>query len=174
MSYRGWRIDEALGEDYLQKLARFVRWAEGRQHQVRLLVAEPSDKRALAKLNALLGDDVDRGGGDMTTLDDVMNVIRDCDIVIGSRFHILVAGLKLGRPCISLSYGPKHDLLMAEAGIGEFCQHADFFDFDLLTRHVDTIAANPGHYSAIVAQRVAAMKVRVREIEGQVCAAIAR
>lgn len=173
MSYRGWRIDEALGDDYREKLARFVRWAEARQHRVRFLVAEPSDARALAKLKAMLGDDVERGGGDMVVLDDVMNTIRDCDIVIGSRFHVLVAGIKLYRPCISLSYGPKHDLLMTQAGIGEFCQPADYFDFDLLTRHVETIAADPAHYSAIVAERVAIMKARIAEVEEQALAEIA-
>lgn len=173
MSYRGWRIDEALGDDYREKLARFVRWAEARRHRVRFLVAEPSDARALAKLKAMLGDDVERGGGDMVVLDDVMNTIRDCDIVIGSRFHVLVAGIKLYRPCISLSYGPKHDLLMTQAGIGEFCQPADYFDFDLLTRHVEVIAADPAHYSAIVAQRVATMKARIAEVEEQALAEIA-
>lgn len=173
MSYRGWRIDEALGDDYREKLARFVRWAEAREYRVRFLVAEPSDARALTKLKTLLGDDVDRGGGDMVVLDDVMNSIRECDIVIGSRFHVLVAGLKLNRPCVSLSYGPKHDLLMSEAGLGEFCQPADYFDFDLLTRHVETIAANPAHYSAIVAQRVSAMRARVTEVQAQALAVIA-
>lgn len=173
MSYRGWRIDEAIGADYREKLARFVRWAEGKGHRVRLLVAEPSDKRALVKLNDLLADGVDRGG-DMNVLDDVMNEIRGCDLVIASRFHVLIAGLKLNRPCISLSYGPKHDLLMAEAGIGEFCQHADYFDFDLLVRHVETIEAGPARYSAIVAERVAAMKARVLEVQKDVFSAIER
>jgi polysaccharide pyruvyl transferase WcaK-like protein len=173
MSYRGWRIDEALGQDYREKLARFVRWAEARQHRIRFLVAEPSDARALAKLKALLGDDVERGGDDMVLLDDVMDTIRECDIVIGSRFHVLVAGLKLNRPCISLSYGPKHDLLMTQAGIGEFCQPADYFDFDLLTRHVETIAADPAHYSAIVAERVATMKARIAAVQGQALTEIA-
>ncbi|MBX9746607.1 MAG: polysaccharide pyruvyl transferase family protein [Hyphomonadaceae bacterium] len=174
MSYRGWRIDEAIGADYREKLARFVRWAESAGHRVRFLVAEPSDMRALSALEEMLGDGVDRGGRAMVVLDDVMNAIRDCDVVIASRFHVLIAGLKLGRPCISLSYGPKHDLLMAEAGVGAFCQHADYFDFDLLVRHVETIAADPADYSAIVTERVSAMKARVLEIQEKVFAALAR
>ena len=164
MSYRGWRIDEALGADYREKLARFVRWAEGRGYRVRLLVAEPSDKRALAKLEDMLGDGLVRGSK-MDVLGDVMSEIRSCDIVVASRFHVLIAGLKLNRPCVSLSYGPKHDLLMAEVGLGDFCQHADYFDFDLLVRHVETIAADLTGLSAIVAERVAAMKARVIEVQ---------
>lgn len=173
MSYRGWRIDEAIGANYREKLARFVRWAEAQRHRVRFLVAEPSDKRALGQLKDMLADGIDRGG-DMNVLDDVMNEIRSCDLVVASRFHVLIAGLKLNRPCISLSYGPKHDLLMDEAGIGQFCQHADYFDFDLLVRHVETIAANPAKFSAIVSERVAVMKARVAEVQEQTFAAMER
>ena len=173
MSYRGWRIDEKVGQDYREKLARFVRWAEAQGHSVRFLVAEPSDTRALTALQAILADDVDRGGDEMMVLRDVMDAICGCDLVIGSRFHVLIAGLKLGRPCISLSYGPKHDLLMTAAGLGEFCQPADHFDFDLLTRHVAAIAAEPARYSANVSDRVAEMKARVLDVQEQVFVQIA-
>lgn len=161
MSYRGWRIDEAIGEDYLSKLVRFVRYAEGEGHRVRLLVAEPSDKRALKRLNDTLGDDVDRGGADMETLHDVMNAVGECDVVVASRYHVLIAALKLGRPCVSLSYGPKHDMLMAEAGLADFCQFADRFDFDVLVRHFETLAGDPARYSAEVRQRVAEFVARL-------------
>lgn len=167
MMYRGWRIDEAIGADYLEKLARFVRYAEGKGYRTRLLVAEPSDMRALAKLQAMLGDNVDRGAP-MSNLRDVMAEIAHCDIVIGSRFHVLIAGLKLGRPCVSLSYGPKHDLLLAEAGIPDFCQHADYFDFDLLVQHVETIAADLPRYNASVRARVDGMKARFAAAEEQI------
>lgn len=174
MSYRGWRIDEALGADYLDKLARFVRYLEGKGHSVRFLIAEPSDARALAALERKLGDGVDRGGAQqMETLRDVMEQIRGADIVVGSRFHVLIAALKLGRPAISLSYGPKHDLLLAEAGIGQFCQPADFFDFDLLVRHLEEIAADLPGYSATVRARVAAMAGRWSDAEPRIFSEIA-
>jgi len=174
MSYRGWRKDEAIGADYQDKLVRFVRWAEAQGHSVRLLVAEPSDMRAFQRLKQRLGDNIDRGGDEMMVLADVMQAIRSCDLVIASRFHILIAGLKLSRPCISLSYGPKHDLLLAEAGVGEFCQPADYFDFDLLVRHIETIAADPPRYSAIVAERVTAMREQLAAAEDAIVAALLR
>lgn len=155
MSYRGWRIDERVGADYLSKLARFVRYAEAAGHHVKLLGAEASDMRSIHRLKQMLGDDVDRGGDGLVTLDDVMEHIARCDIVIGSRYHVLIAGLKMGRPCISLSYGPKNDQLLTEYGLGNFCQHADFFDFDLLVSHFETIAADLPNYSALVSNGVA-------------------
>lgn len=168
MAYRGWRIDSRLGEDYLEKLTRFVRHVEGKGCRVRFLVGETSDKRALARVRTLLGDDIDRGGAAMNDLNDVMNEIAGCDIVLGSRFHVLIAGLKLGRPCISLNYGPKHELLMAEAGIGEFCQDADNFDYDLLVRHFETFAADTPRYEAVVRERVAGMRARLAAAERQI------
>lgn len=174
MAYRGWRIDAAIGADYLEKLARFVRYLEGKGHRVRLLVAEPSDMRALTQLNEMLGDGVDRGGSAAITLHDVMAETTSTDIVIASRYHVLIAGLKLGRPCISLSYGPKHDLLLADAGIGEFCQHADHFDFDLLVRHFEAIEADLPRYSGVVRERVADMKVRLAAAEEQIFSEVAK
>lgn len=174
MSYRGWRIDEAVGADYLDKLARLVRHLEGKGHRVRFLIAEPSDARALAELERKLGDGVDRGGSArMETLRDVMEQIRGADVVVGSRFHVLIAALKLGRPAISLSYGPKHDLLLAEAGIGEFCQPADFFDLDLLIRHLEEVAADLPRYSATVRERVATMVRQWTEAEPRLFSEIA-
>lgn len=164
MSYRGWRIDERIGADYLSKLARFVRYAEGNGHRVKLLVAEPSDIRSTHRLKQMLGDDVDRGCEGLVTLDDVMAHIGECDIVIGSRYHVLIAGLKMGRPCISLSYGPKNDHLLTDYGLGQFCQPADFFDFDLLVSHFEKIAADLPHYAAIVGEGVTNASARLASL----------
>lgn len=172
MAYRGWRIDERLGDDYLEKLARFIRYVEGRGCRVRLIVGERSDKRAVARVNALLADEVDRGGA-QNNFTDVMAEAAGSDVLLGSRFHVLIAGLKLGRPCISLNYGPKHAQLMAEAGIGEFAQDADRFDYDLLVRHFETIAADLPRYENIVRERVGLMRERLLVAEGELFAQIA-
>lgn len=174
MSYRGWRINEHIGADYLEKLAQFVRYLEGHGHRARLLIAEPSDARALAKLQEKLGDEVVRADAKQPeTLREVMEQIRDADVVVGSRFHILIAALKLNKPAISLSYGPKHDLLLAEAGIPEFRQDADYFDLDVLIRHFETIAADLPRYAAIVRNRVDVMQSRWFEAEERTFAEIA-
>ena len=160
MSYRGWRIDENIGADYVAKLVRFIRHVEGRGHRVRLLVSEPSDLRTLASVKAALADDVERGGEECRTLHDVITSLRECDVAVASRYHVLIAALKLGRPCISLSYGPKHDDLLDDAGIAEFRQHADRFDFDLLCAQLDKLTSNLAEYGAIVAARVIALQHR--------------
>ncbi len=160
MSYRGWRIDEGIGTDYVAKLARFVRHVEERGHRVKFLVSEPSDLRALSRVKTLLGDDVERGGEECRTLHDVIKSLKQCDVALGSRFHVLIAALKLGRPCISLSYGPKHDELMTDAGLEEFTQHADGFDFDLLCAQFDQLTSRLDEYGTVVASRVVSIRRR--------------
>jgi polysaccharide pyruvyl transferase WcaK-like protein len=108
----------------------------------------------------------------MNDLNDVMAEIAGCDMVLGSRFHVLIAGLNLGRPCISLNYGPKHQLLMDAAGVGAFCQDADNFDYDLLVRHFETLAADTPRYQAIVQERVAGMRERLAAAEHDIFTAV--
>lgn len=162
MSYRGWRINEQLGASYLDMLAEFVRHAEHKGWRVLLLPAEPSDRRACDRLTDLLGDGLDRRCS-AETLDDVMTHIAACDVVVGSRYHVLIAGLKMARPCISLSYGPKHEFLLSELGLGQFCLPADDLSFADLVRHFDVIAANVEGYSKLVRNRLPEVKQRILE-----------
>ena len=61
-----------------------------------------------------------------------MEQIAQTDVVVATRFHNIVCSLKMGRPTISLGYAKKNDVLMAEAGLGGFCQHVERFDVGLL------------------------------------------
>jgi polysaccharide pyruvyl transferase WcaK-like protein len=155
MAYRGWRRDASIEASYAHKLEQFVEHAMKRGYQLEYLVAEPSDKRALANLQrSVVGADSFRRAELMETLNDVMASVASCHVVIGSRFHVLIAALKMRRPCVSISYGPKHDLLLAAAGIPEFCQPADHFDVDQLVSDVEKILARLPHYERIVEMNV--------------------
>ena len=88
-------------------------------------------------------------------------VIAETDLVIASRYHVQIAALKMGRPLIALSYGPKTDALMADVGLSEFCQDLDHVDFDLLTQQVEKMIAGRETYGAQVREKVAAMKAKL-------------
>jgi polysaccharide pyruvyl transferase WcaK-like protein len=155
MAYRGWRRDASIEANYAHKLAHFVEQATQRGYQLEYLVAEPSDKRALTNLERpVAGADSFRRAELMETLNDVMASVASCHVVIGSRFHVLIAALKMRRPCVSISYGPKHDLLLAAAGIPEFSQSADDFDVDQLVSDVEKILSRLSHYEQIVEMNV--------------------
>jgi polysaccharide pyruvyl transferase WcaK-like protein len=52
----------------------------------------------------------------MVSFADVMREMSPCGSVVATRYHNLVAALKLSKPTISISYSPKHDVLMSEFG----------------------------------------------------------
>lgn len=166
MAYRGWRRSAAIEADYSAKLLSFIGALRSRGLSVRYLVAEESDARALADLKLRLP--ASEGAGDeepMSDLHDVMRAINACDIVVGSRYHVLVAGLKVRRPCVSLGYGPKHQALLETAGIGQFSQAADDFDLPLLIAQVEAIVADLEHYRRTVAASIDRLEADLNGIE---------
>jgi hypothetical protein len=74
------------------------------------------------------------------SLHDVMEQIVLTDIVVATRFHNLVCALKLDRPTISIGYADKNDALLADMGLGDFCQHIESLDVDLLIKQFTTLA----------------------------------
>ena len=173
MAYRGWRRDATIETSYASKLARFAENATMRGYELEYLVAEPSDKGALTNLPLRGANDEPFSRAErMETLDDVMATAASCHVVIGSRFHVLIAGLKMRRPCVSISYGPKHDLLLEAAGIPEFCHSADEFDVDQLVRDVEQILADLPRYEHIVKTNVAELERQAEAIEAFVLRAL--
>ena len=170
MRYYGWRGHKEQGSDiygsYLQKLARFTAWLLDRNLRVRLLVGDEVDRSAVVDfLSALALERPDYPRTSVVaeqagSLDDVMYQVADTDFVVATRFHNIICALKLGKPCISIGYAPKFDVLMAEMGLAEFCQHIERLDIDRLTAQLSDLMANQAEY------REALQKVN-REYERQ-------
>ena len=142
MTYLGTRNDSnrgaAIYAAYLEKITNFVLWLLDQGHLVRILMGAEADRCAVADLVAgvairrpdltrdrLIAESVD-------SLHDLMRQIAETDVVVATRFHNVVCALKLGKPTVSIGYGDKHDALMAEMGVGRFCQHVEHLNVDLL------------------------------------------
>jgi polysaccharide pyruvyl transferase WcaK-like protein len=156
MRYGGWRDDPVRGaeifRDYLGKLTRFLIWLLERGYDVRLLIGDAADRRAV---DELLKSVADSGcivspyrlvAGQISSLHDLMREIAMIDVVVATRYHNVVCALKLGKPTISLGYADKNDLLLADMGLGEFCQHVEGFDSELLCRQFLTLLFNRAMY----------------------------
>ena len=81
-----------------------------------------------------------------------MAQIADTDVVVATRYHNVVCALKLGRPTLSIGYADKNDVLLAEMGLGEFCQHIEKLDVDLLTEQFQKLAAGRKVYERTMRQ----------------------
>ena len=61
----------------------------------------------------------------VTSLEELMREMAPVGTVVAIRYHNVLCALKLCKPTLSISYAKKHDLLMADMGLSEFCQFAN-------------------------------------------------
>jgi polysaccharide pyruvyl transferase WcaK-like protein len=175
MTYYGWENDPQAGaavlDRYLAKIERFIlaRLAEG--YDIRLLVGDVNDKTALHALMArlaaarpgIVGERV--SAPPIGSLDDVMGIISRCDMVVATRFHNVVGALALGKPVISIGYAQKNDMLLQGMGLGDFCQHIERLDPDLLERQFSQLASGREDYARGVREGVALLRGELKAQE---------
>ncbi len=91
----------------------------------------------------------------MTSLDALMREMAPVGTVVGIQYHNLVCSLKLGKPTLSLSYARKHDLLMADMGLSEFCLPVRTFDVDRLIERFTELRSRAAELTPAMADRSA-------------------
>lgn len=142
MAYYGGNGDRGRAEEihtaYVAAMQRFVRWLLDEGRRVRLLGGDQVDEAVVREIIAdvrahrptvdaskILADPVH-------SLDDVMAQLATVETVVATRYHNVLCALKLSKPTLSIGYAAKNDVLMAEMGLGEFCQSARSVEVDLL------------------------------------------
>lgn len=160
MTYRGWHASKTAYEAYVDLHVRLIGWLFEQGYEVRPVIGQaPTDLTAARDVEARLGRQIVTPKLEaMTSIHDAMAAIGETDIVVASRYHVQIAALKMGRPLISLGYGPKNDALMADVGLDDFCHDVEHVDFDKLTQQINAMVAGRDGYAAQVRQKVAAMK----------------
>ena len=133
------RKDEALYEQYLDKVARFSLWLLEQGYNLRMFTTETSvDKYALEDLKARLCSQVApdllcqifRTGS--KNVKDVLREMSEFDFVVTSKYHGIIFSQVLGKPVISLSYHRKMDFAMQAVGQDRFCADIERFSVDWL------------------------------------------
>jgi polysaccharide pyruvyl transferase WcaK-like protein len=94
-----------------------------------------------------------------------MRQIAETDVVVATRFHNVVCALKLGRPTVSIGYAKKNDVLLAETGLGEFCQSIETLDVDRLIRQFQALLSDRDRYERIVRETNLAREKHLRHQE---------
>jgi polysaccharide pyruvyl transferase WcaK-like protein len=162
MTYFGWRNDATRGaaiyQTYLAKLTSFVLWLLDRGHAVRILMGDTNDQRAVNDLLAIVAKARPALSDDrlvfepMSSLHDLMRQIAETDVVVATRYHNVVCALKLGKPTVSIGYAEKNDVLMAERGLGGFCQHIERLSLDRLIEQFDQLIGERWRYEVGIGQ----------------------
>ena len=164
MTYQGWHANAATYQAYVELHAQLINWLIAEGHQVRMIIGQaPTDFTAARDVEARLGFKLlTERDEKMNSIHDAMAAIGETDMVIASRYHVQIGALKMGRPLISLSYGPKNDALMADVRLSDFAQDVDHVDFERLKQQIKTMIAGREGYAAQVREKVDAMKVKLR------------
>lgn len=176
MQYRGWRGDDGQGagiyETYIRNLVQFIKWLLDKGFRVRMLIGDQSDEPALRDVLAALAlahPHYQRSAVTYaertTSLNDVMQQMAHTDIVVATRFHNIVCALMMKKPCISVGYSRKFDVLMEDMGLGQFCHHIERLDVNLLTKHVEELVANKELYRRMLDKVVAEYRQRLSDQE---------
>lgn len=158
---RGEGSDEARAAylAYLDKLGQFIEFLYQRGHGVRLLIGDVSD---IPVAEAVLGWLSERAlpapvFEEATSVDQLLQQIAQTDWVVGTRFHTILLGLRLGRPAVSVSYERKNDVLMESMGLAEYCQSLDELDLDRLIAQFSQLEARAGELGPRIAEHAAGL-----------------
>jgi polysaccharide pyruvyl transferase WcaK-like protein len=131
MAYHGAEEDRSRADEihstYLACLTEFARSLVDDGHTIRLFGGDEVDDGVIRAVF----DDVRRHrpalpeGAIVAELADdfteLMQRLRTVEVVLATRYHNVLAALKLGKPTLALGYGVKSDALMARMGPSERC-----------------------------------------------------
>ena len=138
----------SLRRRYLDRAAALVRTLVGSGSVVELLAADGADHGPVADVREAVSAvpaDVPMGRRgvpaasvhtEVTGLDALVVYLADVDVVVSSRYHVLVAAFLARRPVVALSHAHKDDALLHGAGLGAYVVPID--------------AAEPGRVAALV------------------------
>lgn len=86
--------------------------------------------------------------------EELKSVIGRCDLVIGSRFHSLVAALSQCVPALALGWSHKYSELMHEVGLGEYTIEFSDFEMDRWLSMLDQAWSSREQSRAVLARHV--------------------
>ncbi|MEU6641085.1 polysaccharide pyruvyl transferase family protein [Saccharomonospora sp. NPDC046836] len=166
MAYHGGNADRARAGEihaaYAGKLERFVRWLVAEGYRVRLLTGDRTDEAVAARLVTALSTPAVTAASP-STVDELLREIAAVDAVVATRYHNVLCALKLGKPTVSIGYAAKNDALMAELGLGEFCQRAHALDVDRLIVQFTQLRLRSPELSRVLAERNAVLARRTED-----------
>lgn len=144
MAYYGDNDDRSRADQlyasYVESLKTFVRWLVDNGRSIRLFVgdANGSDEKVVQEILAdLRASRPDLPAGvaifePMSSFAELTRSMAPAATVVATRYHNVMCALKLSKPTISIGYSTKHDSLMADMGLSEFCLSAGSLDAESL------------------------------------------
>ena len=165
MAYYGTNDDRRQADEihasYLEKMKLFVRWLADSGHRIRLFggrqpVGRPAWLRRSSPTCGHTGpisEPMWAVAEPVTSLAELMRQMAPVGTVVAIRYHNVLCALKLSQAHPVDQLRQKHDLLMADMGLSEFCQFANTFDVDRLIEQFTDLQGRSDQLSQAMAER---------------------
>lgn len=148
-------------ESYVRKMKTFILWLVDSGRTVRLFVGDAKGcddavaGRLLTELRA------DRPGlpatqvsaAQASSFGDLVDALSLAGTVVATRYHNVISAIRLCKPTISVGYAAKHDAVMADVGLAEFCQRAGTLDVGRLIEQFTELQLRAPELRAQLAER---------------------
>lgn len=156
---------------YVAAVTAFIVWLTDTGRQVRLFVGDTRgcDDRVVDEVLTRVRQSRPDLDGDRitaapaTSFSDLMEAMAPAGTIVATRYHNVICALRLAKPTISLGYGAKHDALMSQMGLAEYCQDARALDVDRLIEQFADIQSRSAQLRPAIAERTEALAREVAE-----------
>lgn len=124
------RPDEQKYRRYVDSLMRVCRALTSEGHEISFFATQfPDANVARDVVKQAFSKDADPPGIRVpTTVQELLRVIQQADVVLATRFHGILLSLLMERPTVGICYYRKSRELLAEAGLGSYAFDIDDFD----------------------------------------------
>lgn len=183
MDYHGGDEDRArareLHRSYVAAVTGFVGHLVDAGRPVRLFTGDPADRRVVEEVLAGLRatrpalDPLAVVAEQASTLDELTAAMARVETVVATRYHNVLTALRLSRPTLSIGYAQKNDVLMADMGLGAYCQHAAAVDGPRLLRQFTELESRRDELAPVLRERNAEHAARLEEQFDALLAAVA-
>lgn len=173
MHYYGWDRQSGtrgqIHDTYESRMTEFIFWLVDQGYRVRLLMGAQSDQRSFDSIMRRAMEKYgDRAAAlviaePADTLHDLMLQMMETDLVVATRFHNIVAALKVGKAAISIGYADKNEHLLAQAGLDRYSQHAEQLDVARLIDQFNELMAEKDRYIEQICAMTRRFQERLRE-----------
>jgi polysaccharide pyruvyl transferase WcaK-like protein len=175
MDFHGTNDDRGQADQiyasYVEAVTEFVVWLTDVGRSVRLFIGDTKgcDQRVVDEVLASIRarkPEMDRDrvtAVPASSFSDLMDAMAPAGTIIATRYHNVICALRLAKPTISLGYAAKHEALMSEMGLADYCQDARALNVDQLIRQFTDIESRSDRLRRAIAERNKALAREVAE-----------
>jgi len=165
------KCSDQIYRRYLAGMTAFIRWLIDDGRDVRLFVGDTKgcDDTVIQEIIADLKlhrpelDPTRVIAASTESFGDLMREMAPAGIVVATRYHNVIAALRLTKLTMCVGYAAKHDDLMADMGLSAFCQPAQTLDVGLLIQQVADLEERGDQVRGMIRQHNADLAVQLAE-----------